>query len=219
MFEFGCGEVKKLDTKSRILNAAEQLFARYGFTNTSLRQITSEANVNLASVNYHFGSKKSLIQAVMARYLEVFMPSVFSELQLLVNNQNSGNTQPSLDQLLNAFVNPLLALNKINKQSARHFMVMIGRGYSETQGHLRRYISEQYGQELSQIIELFAKTLPHLTKSELFWRLHFSLGSLVFMMTSDSALSEIAEADFSEKASTEYIVNKLIPYIAAGLQS
>jgi len=57
------------DTKTRILDAAEKLFAERGFSETSLRLITSKAEVNLASVNYHFGSKKELIRAVLARYL------------------------------------------------------------------------------------------------------------------------------------------------------
>ncbi|MCU4676496.1 TetR family transcriptional regulator [Catenovulum sp. 2E275] len=210
--------MKKIDTKTRILNAAEQLFAIYGFNNTSLRQITTEANVNLASVNYHFGSKKSLIQAVLARYLQVFMPTLITELDNLTAQQTNTN-QLNLNDLLHTFVKPLLALNQISAQSARNFMVMIGRGYSETQGHLRRYISENYGETLNHIMQLFASTLPNISRTELFWRLHFSLGALVFTMTSDSALAEISESDFSEKVSTEYIVNKLIPFIVAGLKN
>ena len=60
------------DTVTRILDTAEVLFAERGFAETSLRNITSKARVNLAAVNYHFGSKKALIQAVFARYLDPF---------------------------------------------------------------------------------------------------------------------------------------------------
>ncbi len=60
------------DTVTRILDTAEVLFAEKGFAETSLRNITTRAKVNLAAVNYHFGSKKSLIQAVFARYLDPF---------------------------------------------------------------------------------------------------------------------------------------------------
>ncbi|GEM76936.1 hypothetical protein VSA01S_30480 [Vibrio sagamiensis NBRC 104589] len=63
-------------TKERILNAAEGLFAENGFNDTSLRTITGKANVNLASVNYHFGDKKTLVRAVIDRYLEALMPNV-----------------------------------------------------------------------------------------------------------------------------------------------
>ena len=57
------------NTKTRILDGAEQLFAREGFHNTSLRALTSLADVNLASVNYHFGSKESLLHSVIERRL------------------------------------------------------------------------------------------------------------------------------------------------------
>ncbi len=64
------------ETVERILDAAEQLFAEKGFAETSLRLITSKAGVNLAAVNYHFGSKKALIQAVFSRFLGPFCVSL-----------------------------------------------------------------------------------------------------------------------------------------------
>ena len=58
------------------MDVAEALFAEHGFNDTSLRTITTKANVNLASVNYHFGDKKTLVRAVLNRYLEAFMPEL-----------------------------------------------------------------------------------------------------------------------------------------------
>src|SRR5712691_4179518 len=58
------------DTKTRILDAAEQLFMEHGFEATSLRSLTTAAGVNLAAVNYHFGSKEELFQAVLTRRLD-----------------------------------------------------------------------------------------------------------------------------------------------------
>ena len=55
------------DTKDRILDVAEELFAAKGYQATSLRAITSKAGVNLAAVNYHFGSKESLVAEVIIR--------------------------------------------------------------------------------------------------------------------------------------------------------
>ncbi|HKY88129.1 MAG TPA: TetR family transcriptional regulator, partial [Pseudorhodoplanes sp.] len=57
-------------TKERILSAAESLFAQFGFTGTSLRQVTSRADVNLAAVNYHFGSKENLVNEVFRRRMD-----------------------------------------------------------------------------------------------------------------------------------------------------
>ena len=55
-------EVRNIDTRERILDAAERLFMAHGYEGTSMRQITGDAAVNLAAVNYHFGSKESLMQ-------------------------------------------------------------------------------------------------------------------------------------------------------------
>src|ERR1700682_4102017 len=58
------------DTKTRILDAAESLFMEHGFEATSLRSLTTAAGVNLAAVNYHFGTKEVLFRAVLTRRLD-----------------------------------------------------------------------------------------------------------------------------------------------------
>ena len=63
-------EIRSIDTRERILDAAERLFMAHGYEGTSMRQITGEAAVNLAAVNYHFGSKESLMQEVFRRRLD-----------------------------------------------------------------------------------------------------------------------------------------------------
>src|SRR6185295_14681558 len=62
--------IDKVDTKSRILDTAEKLFGMNGFDGTSLRDITTAADVNLAAINYHFQTKDSLIDAIVARRIE-----------------------------------------------------------------------------------------------------------------------------------------------------
>ena len=68
------------DTKLTILDTAERLFADHGFGATSLRNIISEAEVNLAAVHYHFGSKEALIKAVLERRI---IPLNLERLRLL----------------------------------------------------------------------------------------------------------------------------------------
>ena len=63
-------ELRNGDTRERILDVAERLFMEHGYEGTSMRQITGEAAVNLAAVNYHFGSKESLMQEVFRRRLD-----------------------------------------------------------------------------------------------------------------------------------------------------
>ena len=200
------------DTKTRILDAAEKLFAERGFSETSLRLITSKAEVNLASVNYHFGSKKELIRAVLARYLDRFMPDASNELELLKQS-----SEPSLNDIFSSLVKPLLELNKVKAEGTRTFLQLLGRGYIESQGHLRWFITTHYGEHLTRFVDAVAESAPHIPPAEMFWRLHFTLGTVVFTMASADALTEIAEADFNEHNDIEAVIRKVIPYIAAGV--
>ena len=69
-----------LDTSQSIVRAAEVLFAENGFAETTVRQITAKAGVNLAAVNYHFGSKKGLVQAVAEKFLGPLCEQIESSL-------------------------------------------------------------------------------------------------------------------------------------------
>jgi AcrR family transcriptional regulator len=203
----------KQNTQQKILDAAEQLFSETGFSATSLRQITSMAEVNLASVNYHFGSKKELIQSVLQRYLAVLMPRLDGEFSRLLASQ-----QPNqLPTVLAVFIEPLLELNKVQHNGTTMFLQLLGRGYTDVQGHLRWFFNHHYGRTLDKFVLLVQQSCPQLPASEIFWRLHFSLGTIVFTMASNVALKDIASADFNEVVEIDGVIKRLIPYLAAGI--
>lgn len=203
------------NTKSKILDAAELLFAEKGFADTSLRQITSRAEVNLASVNYHFGSKKELIQAVVGRYLNVLMPLIKQALSDLVEQ----NEDLSMEEVFSSFIEPLLALNRFRPQGTDTFLQLLGRGYTDKQGHLRWYLTQHHGDVLAHIVAAIGKANPELKPSDVFWRLHFTMGTLVFTMASTNALTEIAKADFAQEVDIEGVMRQVIPYISAGVNA
>lgn len=203
----------RIDTKTKILDAAEKLFAERGFSETSLRLITSKAEVNLASVNYHFGSKKELIRAVLARYLDQFMPAASDEIATIRQQKPDA----SLTEIFSALVAPLLALNGIRTGGTRTFLQLLGRGYIESQGHLRWFITSHYGEHLHQFVNAVQQSVPNIPKADIFWRLHFTLGTVVFTMGSADALMDIAAADFGERNNIETVIRKVIPYIASGV--
>ncbi|HGS4735290.1 TPA: TetR/AcrR family transcriptional regulator [Vibrio cholerae] len=199
-------------TKEKILDVAEGLFAEYGFNDTSLRTITSKAGVNLASVNYHFGDKKTLVRAVLNRYLEAFMPEMKQSLERL--NERDDYDMAEVFEALRA---PLRSLSELRPNGTSRFMLLIGRGYTDVQGHLRWFITNRYNDVLTLFTNSVLKANPNLTHETLFWRLHFTLGTCVFTMASSQALAEIAENDFGSKVDPKSVVDQLIPYLAAGV--
>ncbi|WP_161427651.1 MULTISPECIES: TetR/AcrR family transcriptional regulator [unclassified Vibrio] len=204
--------VSKSSTKEKILDVAEGLFAEHGFNDTSLRTITSKANVNLASVNYHFGGKKTLVRAVLNRYLEAFMPAV--RVSLIELNASDDYT---MEAVFEALRGPLKALNQVRPNGTSRFMLLIGRGYTDVQGHLRWFITTRYDEVLDLFTQSVMRANPGLTREALFWRLHFTLGTCVFTMASSQALAEIAENAFGAKVDANLMIDQIIPYLAAGV--
>ncbi|MGF1700716.1 TetR family transcriptional regulator [Photobacterium makurazakiensis] len=202
----------KGETKARILDAAELLFAEHGFKDTSLRAITSKAGVNLASVNYHYGDKKTLVRAVLSRYLDAFLPALQADLEVLLTRDDF-----SMDDVFRCIKAPLVSLNDFRPRGATVFMSLIGRGYTDVQGHLRWFIVNRYNDVLQLFTTAVCRANPSLDPETLFWRLHFTLGASVFTMASTTALCEIAENDFSRKVTTEDLIERMVPYLAAGV--
>ena len=189
--------VAQSETVERILDAAEQLFAEKGFAETSLRLITSKAGVNLAAVNYHFGSKKSLIQAVFTRFLNPFVVSLEQELD---NHEQAGNPEQSLEELLEMLVKLVLALTPRSGNDLSTFMRLLGLAFSQSQGHLRKYLGEVYGKVFKRYMALV-------------------LRSVAFTLSSMKALKAMGEVEYGQRASTDDILRQMVPFFAAGVRA
>ncbi|MEO7199698.1 MAG: TetR/AcrR family transcriptional regulator, partial [Dokdonella sp.] len=129
-------------TKERILGAAEELFARHGFAGASLRELTTAAKVNLAAVNYHFGSKDNLVNEVLRRRLDEL-----SEQRMRALHEVLTHKEPSLEDLLAAFIHPALALS-LDETGGATFMRVLARAYAEHNDRLRQFLSDNYGHVL-----------------------------------------------------------------------
>src|SRR3954467_9236629 len=109
-----------LATKGRILDAAEALFLEHGFEATSLRAITAAAEVNLAAVNYHFGSKEELFQAVLTRRLD---PMNQERVDLLSRYEQRAAPQAlSCEKILTAMFIPALKLARDRDRGGKNFL-------------------------------------------------------------------------------------------------
>lgn len=202
-----------MSTKNKILDAAEVLFADKGFNGTSLREITSLGEVNLAAVNYHFGSKKELIKAVMSRYMNELAPRLESALSALCQEE----VQPNLTEVFSAFIEPLLFLNEFKANGTSIFLQLLGRGYTDSQGFLRWFLTTQYPEVFTLFTKAVKKAYPELSAEEIFWRLHFTMGTIVFTMSSSDALIDIARNDFARDVDIAGVIKQVIPYVAAGV--
>jgi len=198
-------------TRERILGVAETLFARHGFAGASLRQVTAAANVNLAAVNYHFGSKESLIEEVFRRRLDEL-----NRHRLAALAEAGAKSDPTLEDVLDAFVRPALE-QSMDSAGGAAFVRVLARAYAEHDERLRKFLSDNYGHVLREFAAAFARLLPHLDKEELYWRLDIVAGALTYAMADFGMIKR--KNDVSENSHREQTARHLVRFAAAGLRA
>ncbi len=201
----------QFSTRQRILGAAEELFAAHGFAGASLRQVTAAANVNLAAVNYHFGSKDNLIEEVFRRRLDHL-----SKVRLERLNEITAKPDVTLEMLLDAFICPALELS-LDRKGGAVFMRVLARAFAEHNGNLRAFLSDNYGHVLKEFAAAFARLLRQLDKDELYWRLDIAVGALTYAMADFGMIQR--RTGESERAHREQMAKHLIHFTAAGLRA
>ena len=203
--------LQHFSTKDRILHAAEELFAAQGFATTSLRQVTSRADVNIAAVNYHFGSKDNLVNEVFRRRMDEMSAERLAALKTAID-KHPGELEP----VLAAFVEPALAMAQ-DRHGGGAFIRVIARAYAESNDGLRKFLSDQHGHVLREFAKAISTCVDGLSKEELYWRLDFLGGALTYAMA-DFGLIKRPDG-VSEAAHRERGARELIRFAAAGFKS
>lgn len=204
-------------TKARLLDAAEQLFADHGFERVSLRHLTQAAVVNLAAVNYHFGKKDALIDAVIERYVNPINEHRLANLDEL-EVRHGHDTAIPLREILTAFVQPFLKRIRKSELSQRLFFKLMGRCMGDPGHQLPASTLPLFHQVIARFSSALHRTVPHLSEELILWRLHFTFGILAQTLLHSEALNQITRGR-TGNPSLDEILNRIIDFAVAGFNA
>jgi AcrR family transcriptional regulator len=205
------------DTKKNILDAAEALFSFHGYRGTTMRAITDRAGVNLAAVNYHFGSKRSLLEEVIKRRLIPLNQIRMERLQRVRENAHKKGRSPDIRQVLLAFIEPTLQFRE-SSPGAKNFFTFIGRSFTDPDDTVRQVFLKFIKSIFQLLSEITSEALPGHPREQVFWRLMFSMGAL-FHTINICGNMRTDLMGVKIKTDTEYLVNMIIPYVTAGMKA
>ena len=204
------------DTKTRILDAAETLFVAGGFESMSMRQITSAAGGNLAAVNYHFGSKDALIQAVLSRRLD---PLNEQRLAMLDTFEAALADRLTCEHVLVAMFLPAVRIYRSDVPFADRYLHFLGRAYTDPSPVVRDFINTHYIQILGRFFSAFQQTLPELERHDLGFRLNFAMGALASILAAGNTQRVIREFTQGSGDNEALILSRLASLMVAALKA
>ena len=203
--------VNESDTRERLLDAAEKLFAETGIGATSLRAVTAEAQANLASVHYHFGSKESLLLEVFGRRIK---PVNHERLERL--DKAMTDAPDDLDAIVRAFVAPALLVLADPEMDGHRVSKLMGRFFSEP-AEIKMQIFPLFDEVAERFTQALKQHLPHLSPTELFWRFHYMVGCMAFSLIESESLE--SRAGSLELGHIEDNIEGMVRFISGGLSA
>lgn len=187
------------------------MFGEAGWSATSMRRITARAKVNLAAINYHFGTKEDLAKAVLARAIA---PINAERLRRLDELGPDADTRA----ILRAFVEPPLRGGETNRagSAGNRLCRVFGRIGAEQPPFLRRFLRQQFREVGQRFESALRSALPRHDRATLWWRLHFVVGAMAHTLQNADTLAMLTDG-MCDATDVETLVEQIVAFAAGGM--
>lgn len=204
----------KKSRKILILDSAEALFAQFGYDGVTLRQITKKAGVDLALVNYHFGPKRALFNAVLERRANVVNDARLNALNACLDTAGG---KPTVEAIIEAYLRPLGEIQDSADDGVRHYLALIAY-VNNSHEYGKEFMSQFFNPLVVRFIEALRLALPGADEQAIYWGYHFLSGALTLTFADTGRLDILSDGKASSSDfQTGYA--HMIPFIAAGIRS
>lgn len=200
-------------TRIRILRAAETLFAEKGFRAMTLRDVTREARVNLAAVNYHFGSKTNLMRAVIDRRFQPINQARLRQLEAAVASR--GAEPLPLEVIFSALFEPLFRQVQSARGADRTLIQMIGRALTEPTNFMREMHKEFFFELSQRFLEQLRRSCPGLSEDALQVRFFLAVSTMLGTVADQTRLEKMTGSRLGP-AEMDRICRELTSFVVAG---
>jgi AcrR family transcriptional regulator len=164
------------ETRERVLEVAERLFAERGLDAVSIRDIVAAAGAHLGAINYHFGTKDRLIEAVFERRL---VPSAQEQLRALqAVEKSAGDGPPPLEAVLEAIFRPVVHGAMEPKRGGATFGKLMARSLVDPNPIMEKVMHSHFTPVVKRVDAALLRAMPNLTPEDVFWRMHLLMGGV-----------------------------------------
>jgi len=200
--------------RQRILDAAERLFAERGFHGVSIREITGAADVDVALANYHFGSKRGLLEAVVLRRAEDLNAERLALLDALFADRRR---TPTLEEIIDAFTRPLLDRSARGDPGWKSYFALIAEinNSAEFGGVL---MSRHFDDVVQRFIATIRRALPDCEEQDVYWAYHFLSGALTLTFAETGRIDRLS-GGVCRSSDLDGVHRRLGPFCAAGFRA
>ena len=209
------------DTRERLLDAAEQIFAERGFEGASIRAVTQAAGASVSAANYHFGSKEALLRETLLRRVGPLNERRLARLDAL---EEAAKGRPlELETIVEAFLRPVFEEHAASDDATARFRQVAARIYSDPPGVVSAMKRELFGPTVTRFVAALAIALPEKSREEIELGFQLTVGVMVHVISGHLVTvpgQEEGECEcWTARLSDESVLQQMIAYVVAGLRA
>ncbi len=202
-------------TNQRLLDAAEVLFAKDGFSAVTVRQIAKKAEADISLVYYHFKSKRELFEAVLMRRAKYLNDLRLDELEKIERRHEED--VPSLEEIIYAFVYPLLKkLSEDHDEWTHYFSLIAMVNNSPSWGG--QMMTKYFDPLVHRFLKAIRRVFPDCEEADLYWSYHFLSGALTLTFAETGRIDNLSDG-ICQSSDMKSIIERLPKFIAGGFSS
>jgi len=199
--------------KTKIMDAAEELFAAHGYNGVSVRGVVSLAGLSLNKLTYHFGTKEELFRQVIARRAEEYVG--FTEQALAAAIAEAGDASPTVEAIIRAYVTPALKLS-MRGGGWKNYMQLLARSMNARQHEpFLAPVLSTYNPLLERIVSAFRTAAPKVDEERLHWAFYFLEAALIHILV-EAGIVDRHSNGLCRSSDLEKILAEMVPFFAAG---
>ncbi len=200
-----------VETRDKLVAAAERLFAARGYTNVSVRAIAAAAGVNWSLVGYHFRGKEGLLSEVYRRHCATLNAERLRHLAL------AGRGRDRLERIIEAFVRPALAEIRTRDGETR-FSRLRAILAAEDSALLTQLVAQNFDLSSRRFVSALRQCLPDVPPDEILWRFHFMLGTIYYSVSSPQRIKTFSKGR-CDPGNLDDTLRHLVPFLAAAFRA
>jgi AcrR family transcriptional regulator len=209
------------DTRERLLDAAERIFAERGFEGASMRAVTQAAGASVSAANYHFGSKEALLRETLLRRVGPLNERRLARLDAL--EENAGGRPLELKTIIEAFLRPVFEEHAASVDATNRFRQVAARIYSDPPGVVATLKRDLFGPIVTRFVDALSAALPEKTREEIELGFQLTVGVMVHVISGHLVTTPLPDDGgcecWTSRLSDESVLQQMIAYVVAGLRA
>ena len=201
------------DLRERILDVAEEQFAKYGFEGVTTRAVAGLAGTTSAMIHYYFKSKQSLFDAVFARRANILNRERIDGLNA---HEAAAGDNVTVEGAIAAFLRPVMEKLAEGGEGWRNYLALVA-WVGNTHEWGGEVMTRSFDPVIHRLIEVIRKALPEASEQDIFWAYHFLSGSLILTASETDRIDRLSNGA-CRSTDIAAIEPRMVEYAAAGFR-